>query len=341
VPLFLLAAFSLYAGEPIYGDTVPVFNDKENLVTGCGTFIKEPGEYQLTKDLYCRDFGVAITVSDVTLDLMGHTISCAYNGIRNGGVIVGSMIFGGMDYVRNVEVTNGAVTGCADGILLAGVVESKVTKIAAWGNRLWYGPDGPTSGTGITVWYSEDNVIRDNHVYDNEDTGILSWIASGNRYENNTTTGNWIGIRTAHGDNDDILCNRVKENGLGIVIGPYNGGSLLRGNLVSHSAYDGISLIGLIYPEDKPLISAVNTIRKNIVEHNNSAVAGASDLFEGYWDFSSNDMGGYVLNEDGCVNTWRENQYETALAPPECIMPPVELDEDDVCALNYDDDDDD
>lgn len=324
VPLFLFVAFPVFAGPP-------------QKIDSCPYYIDEPGKYRLTEDLMdCGGIGVAIMVSDVTLDLKGHTVSCADDGERSAGIVVGSFIFGVYEYVSNVKVTNGSVTGCADGVLLAGAVDSKVTKINAWGNHLWNG----TSGTGITVWLSEHNVIMHNHAYGNEDVGIFSWIASGNLYKHNTATGNWMGIRTGYEDSAEVMCNRVHDNGLGIVLGPASSSSLVRGNLVSYNWIDGISLVGVILPPeiagDPPEISDVsagNTIRSNIVENN----FGTADLFEGYWDFSG---GGeapvYALHPDGCLNTWQKNQYGSALAPSGCISAPVVLDDDDVCALDED-----
>jgi parallel beta-helix repeat protein len=317
VPLFLFAAFPVLAGP-------------SQAVDSCPFYIDEPGKYRLTKDLECEGIGVAIVVSDVTLDLKGHTISCVEDESRSGGIVVGSYIFGIYEYVSNVKVTNGSVTNCSDGILLAGAVDSKVTKMTSWGNRLW----NDVSGTGITVWLSEHNVIMHNHVYDNADVGILSWVASGNLYKHNTATGNWMGIRTGQDDNAEVLCNRVHENGLGIVLGARSYNSLVRGNLVSYNWYDGISLVGIIFPDETVDMSAGNTVRSNIVEHN----SGAANLFEGYWDFSGGgNPPGYTLHPDGCMNTWQNNQYGSALAPPGCIGESVLLDEDDVCALDDDD----
>jgi hypothetical protein len=49
--------------------------------------------------------------------------------------------------------------------------------------------------------------------------------------------------------------------------------------------------------------------------------------------------GDLLLHPDGtCLNTWEKNQFGTQLAPVGCIGFPVELDDDDVCALDDDDD---
>ena len=54
-----------------------------------------------------------------------------------------------------------------------------------------------------------------------------------------------------------------------------------------------------------------------------------------------NPFDGSVFALPECLNTWKKNQYGTELGPVDCIAPPVELDDDDVCALDSDDDDDD
>ena len=321
VPLMLLAAF-------------PVFAAKPQAVTACETFIEEPGKYRLTTDLVdCEAFGVDILASDVTLDLKGHTISCAPNGLRTGGILTGLDIRipeGENPFVpvHGVKITNGTVTGCADGILLAAATDSKVTKMTSTGNLSWYG----ISGTGITVWYSYNNVLMHNHVYGNPNEGIASWESSGNLYKHNTTTENFMGIWTNAEDNAQILCNRVHGNAVGIGLGGEINGSLVRGNLVSYNFYDGISLVGIIEDgEVEADIPSGNTIRSNIAEHN-----GFGDLFEGYWGLGEGDEF-YILHPDGtCLNTWHKNQYGTALAPPGCIGESVLLEEDDVCALDDD-----
>lgn len=325
LPLLLLATFPVLAGPP-------------QAVTECETVITEPGKYRLANDLLnCEFFGVNIHASDVTLDLKRHTISCAENENRTGGVLTALTEKPDVFFpVSGVKITNGTVTGCSDGILLALAEDSMVTKITSWGNRLWNG----VSGTGITVWLSQHNVVTHNHVFANEDVGIFSWIAGGNLYKHNTATGNFMGIRTGYDDNAEILCNQVHGNALGIALGPASTDSLVRGNLVVDNFYEGISVVGVVMPPevegDDPVtldMSEGNTIRSNLVEGNNN---GVGDLFEGYWNFLGGEVPAYQLHPDGCKNSWKKNQYGSAYAPDGCIAPPVVLEEDDVCALDDD-----
>jgi parallel beta-helix repeat protein len=312
LPALMLAAGSLLAGPP-------------QAVTECGTFITEPGKYRLVNDLVdCPVSGVEILSSDVTLDLMGYTVSCAYNGLRNGGV----MAWGEPGApVRNVKITNGQVTGCSDGVLIAWAEDSKITKITSWGNRLWEGQ----SGTGITVWLSQHNVIMHNHAYGNEDAGIGSWESNGNLFKHNTSIDNYLGIYTDTETDSRILCNHTYGNAGGIVLGPYSSGNLLRGNVASGNVYTGIEMLGIAWDgflwRDIP---AGNTVRSNIAEEN-----GVDDFTEAFYDLVTGES---LVHPDGtCRNTWEKNQFETELGPPGCFGVPYELEVDDVCALDDDD----
>lgn len=309
LPVLLLAAGSVVAAPP-------------QPVTECGTIITEPGKYLLVNDLVgCPGDGVTILSSDVTLDLMGYTISCADNGLRLGGVSV----WGTEDaFLRNVTIKNGGATGCTDGIFLAYTEDSKVWKITSWGNRLWEG----ASGTGISMWLSQNNVFMHNHTFGNEDAGIASWESRGNLFKHNTSTDNYWGIWTQDDTDSRILCNRTWGNAVGIALAPGSNDNLVRGNFASYNFYEGISTAGFAWDgflwQDIP---AGNTVRKNITEGN-----FWNDLFEGYWELLYDDE---YLHPDGtCLNTWKQNQYGVQLAPAGCIGASVVLDEHDVCALD-------
>ncbi|NNJ65186.1 MAG: hypothetical protein HKP16_06445 [Xanthomonadales bacterium] len=335
LPAIVLAAGSVFAGPP-------------QAVWECGTVITEPGKYVLINDLAgCEEHGVLIYASDVTLDLKGHTISCADNGERLGGIVT-ALIDEEPWFipVSNVEIRNGGVTGCADGVLLAAAQDSKILKISSWENRVWDDPETSDvesmSGTGITVWYSQNNVIMHNHAYGNEALGIGSWESSGNLFKHNTSSfngGGWYGsgIDLTGETNSRLLCNRIHGNVDGILMAPSTDsgveskGNLLRGNLVTGNDFTGIGMMGFAWDGWYWLdIPAENTVRSNIVEGN-----GWFDFFELYYDLYT---GGLLPHpEDLCMNTWKKNQFGPAVFGPEgCFGAPVVLDEDDVCALDDD-----
>jgi len=313
LPALLLVAGSVLAGPP-------------QAVSECGKIITQPGKYRLVNDLLdCPGDGVVILSSDVTLDLRGHTISCADNGLRIGGVSVwgapGALL-------RKVTIKNGEVTGCADGVFLAYTEDSKVWKVTSWGNILWEG----VSGTGISMWLSQNNVFMHNHTFGNEDAGIASWDSSGNLFKHNTSTDNLWGIWMSDDTDSRILCNRTWSNVVGITLAPGSNDNLVRGNFASYNWFDGISIAGFAWDgvpwQDVP---HGNTVRSNVAVSND-----ANDLFEGYWEVASGDDV-YPHPDDICLNTWEKNQYDESTGSTGCIAASVVLDEDDVCAFDYDD----
>ena len=337
LPVLILAAGSVFA--------------KQHNVTECGTFLTEPGKYKLVNDLLdCPGpvDGIVILGSDITLDLKGHEITCAGDTFIGGVVVVGTP----EAVVRNVTVKNGHVSNCFDGIVILMTEDSKITKISSTGNHMWK----EDYGTGITMWMTSNIVIRENYLFDNEGHGIVSWISrnnvfmknhifgnggagimswlgDGNLFKHNTSADNvdgfgiWANIET----NSRFLCNRTYSNDIGIGIGPDSSGNLVRGNYASGNLWGGITVTGL--KEDGELLGefpAGNTVRSNIAEEN-----GYFDLSEIFHDVVT---GENSLHPDGtCFNTWEKNQFGTQFAPDGCIGFPVELDDDDVCALDDDD----
>jgi parallel beta-helix repeat protein len=349
LPILLLVAGSALADPKKAG---PNHGAPKN-VTECGTFLTEPGNYKLANDLLgCSDGGVWIAGSDITLNLKGHKISCA-NEIGEyslAGIIVsppgdpnpedddwGDVTF------SNVTIKNGTVSNCHDGIVLVLTEDSKVMHITSTGNRRWeYAPGQFQYGTGITLWFSRNNVIMHNHTYGNAATGIGSWESSGNLFKHNTSTDNGYGSAGGEGSgialdneqNSRVMCNRVHGNADGILLFPGSSGNLLRGNLVTDN-FGGILMLGLAWDgylwQETP---AGNTVRSNIVENN-----GRFDFYEFYFDVVTEDL--LVHPENLCMNTWENNQFQTEFGPTGCFGIPVELDEKDVCALDDDDHDDD
>ena len=322
LPILLLVAASVLAEPKKAGPNHGAPKD----VTECGMVLTEPGNYKLANDLLdCPEHGILIEGSDITLNFMGHEISCPDGWI--GVFLMGTE----ETTVKNITVKNGHVSNCGEGIALWFAEDSKVMNMTSTGNQ----------GSGIAVWESSNSVIMHNYVHGNGNDGILSWQSSGNLFKHNTSTASgdgWSGAGiTLDGETDSrIMCNRIHDNVDGILSYGGSSGNLLRGNLVSGNHYSGIAMMGLYWKDPDPpyeeyyyAMPSGNTIRANILGDN------PSDLWEAYWD----ELGGNVLlNPDGmCSNTWEKNQFETEFGPPGCFGVPYELKDKDVCALDYDD----
>ena len=313
ITLLILAAGSVLAAPP-------------QSVTDCGTIITEPGNYKLVNNLLdCEGGGVTIVSSKVKLDLKSHEISCADNGELIGGVVVAGTEEAA---VRNVTVKNGHVSNCVDGIVFMFTEDSRIMHMSSAGNHLL----DDAYGTGITVYFSHNNVIMKNHVYGNASDGIGSWGSSGNLFKHNTSSdnANGAGIYMETESNSRIMCNRMQGNDTGILLGPGSSGNLLRGNFASGNI-GGIAMMGFAWDGFLWLdIPGGNTIKSNIAENNPWA-----DFSEIYYDLVTGEV---LLHPEGtCMNTWKKNRFETEFGPPGCFGVPYELEDDDVCALDYDD----
>lgn len=76
--------------------------------------ISSPGSYYVTGPLNSTNFGITVTSSDVTIDLMGFTIGGAQNTNHPGIHIAGANDV----MVRNVVIRNGGITRFGKGILV-------------------------------------------------------------------------------------------------------------------------------------------------------------------------------------------------------------------------------
>lgn len=320
LPALLLAAGTALAGS--------------QAITECGAVLTDPGNYRLANDLVdCPADGVFIGGSDISLDLKGHEISCAdVTPLAAGVAVIGTEDA----LVRNVTVKNGRVSNCNDGIVFVFVENSRIMKISSTGNRRFNGG----FGTGITLWLSNHNVVMNSHAFGNAGDGIFSGFSSGNMIKHNKSYENFDGAGiTAEAVSDSLfMCNQVYSNLDGINLqGPsdgypmYSTGNLLQGNYASYNFGAGINMMGFrwdgwFYGADIP---EDNTIRLNIVEHNDYA-----DVLEIYLDLVTWDV--TLHPDETCLNTWEKNRFGSEIGPNGCFGVPVDLDE--VCAMGGDDD---
>ena len=163
--------------------------------------------------------------------------------------------------------------------------------------------------------------------------GIGSWWGgSGNLIKGNYISNVGSAIELDSETDSIVKCNTANQNIFGISVNPGSTGNILQGNQVNDNIV-GITLYGLGMPEDPDAIvpgPAGNLIRNNITLGN-----AWVDLSEVVYNEDTEDI--FVHPDDTCRNAWMKNQFVTEMGPSNCIGLPVELDEDDVCALDADD----
>jgi parallel beta-helix repeat protein len=196
----------------------PDFADAQ---VACGDTIPKGATVTLTADLECDGVEEAILVDSATLDLGGHTVSCAdTNG--NGRLPNGIVLLG-----KKAALRNGTVAGCLDNVVLAGkgkhVAENLTIRDAPGGYDGVYVPEGSSRNriaSNTVTGNSDDgmdvrghkNVIADNVVTSNGEDGIDLIDVKGNRVENNVAANNADeGIEVA-GKANTVSGNTVNDN---------------------------------------------------------------------------------------------------------------------------------
>jgi parallel beta-helix repeat protein len=312
-------------------------------ITECGAIITTPGKYKLSNDLLsCPDAPIgsppgAITIisSGVDLNLKGHTITCDYDAPFGAGVLV-------LASFTDIQIRNGSVANCPDGIMLIEADNSEVSNIAVTDNRgvgMWV--IGGTNNTirnnavlrnrfGIILEYDDRFVLRNNTVLRNALQGIILAEGDGSVVRNNIVNENGgTGLEAFFQSNTDYLCNTANHNArAGIALSGMEGGNVLRGNVANMNGIVGISLFGRsdLDPGVQPIPE------NNLIEKNVALANGGDDLAELLFDFTD----GSVEVEEPCRNTWQNNEFVSQLGPDMCIGTPIELNEDDVCAFDED-----
>lgn len=295
-------------------------------ISACGTLITEPGQYRVTQDLYCGpgQQGIEVLSSKVTVDLRGHTIFCDAPSSEGpvGAVLVGDYFNPGL-VLEKVRVKNGTVSGCDDGVIYFFTESGTITNITSIDNP----------GGGITLIAAQNTIVRKNVGFGNFDA-IRSFGGTNNKFKHNWSTGSLNSSFTIDDGEtgSKLLCNTSEQDAYGIAVGPFSSGNSIRGNYINNPLVEGITMYGLVLPDGVVLpVPSDNTIVKNIAEG-----GGGADLAEYIFDLRTFE----VIVDDQCQNTWKKNQYVTWLGPEDCVAPPVFLDDDDVCALDDDDNDD-
>jgi parallel beta-helix repeat protein len=220
-------------------------NHNATPISSCTT-ISQRGRYFLANDLTGCNSGLSITVSDVKLDLRGHTIQ--------GDALAAPMIIvkeaGGASLFK-IEIEGpGTVTGGTAGIEFNNVHSSWVHNVVAVGNL-----DGIdiictsdcTNNPTIEATASMDNVFTDNVFSDNVAAanflfGISVNGANHNSFIHNILTGNSSdGLLFYNAKNNVARQNTVDANGFsGIDVGLLSSGNIIDhntafGNATNHS----------------------------------------------------------------------------------------------------------
>lgn len=186
-------------------------------------------------------------------------------------------------------------------------------------------------GDSLKLWYSNHNLVEDNHVKDSRD--FVLWYSRSNRVRGNLSEGGRYGLHFMFSAENEILDNRFVGNSAGISM-MYNEGDVLRGNHIAKSIGATGTCISLkeasrITIEDNDILycasgivldvspfqpDTTNLIRRNRIAYNDIAIGFANDWAGNV--FEDNALKGniteVVVYGGGSAkrNQWRGNRWE-------------------------------
>jgi parallel beta-helix repeat protein len=226
--------------------TVPAIATAE---VACGDTVGPGGTVTLTADVGpCDGINTAIIVDSATLDLGGHTVSCA-DGNADEDVPYGIVLIG-----KKAAVRNGTVTGCWHGVVAAGsgkhTVEG-VTVRASYQDGIYVPEESAKNRlTAITAVANLDdgfeirgskNAVSSSVAQDNGEDGIDLVDGTANKVTGNTSTGNADDGVDVGGDRNKVQRNTIAGNG-GVGITVHGARNRIVGNTVSGSGA-GVDLL--------------------------------------------------------------------------------------------------
>ena len=160
----------------------------------CGTTVT--GDITLTHDLVgCAHDGLIAGAPGITIDLGGYTISGATG---NAGVRIPA--FSG---VNAVTITNGTITGFADGVRADFTDGNHISRLTVTGNT-----------RGINFAFVTDTVVEKNTITDSVLDGVKVDFSDGNLVQKNDLSGNVFGISVSNFSDDNVVTKNAVADGV-------------------------------------------------------------------------------------------------------------------------------
>jgi parallel beta-helix repeat protein len=196
-------------------------------VDTCGTNITTPGSYVLTADLNCNpgagigaSTGVAVTASNVDLDLGGYTISGRGSGFADVAVVVGDTLNTCSSPVStaDVRVHGGSISNIPDAVLVCQASQAIVDHLSITGVQRGV---SLSSGTTDTIAQLNPNISAQVYAI-----GIVMGSSSDTVFEN-TVMGSTEAILIQDGSTDNLISGNTisSSGGSGVVVGSSSKGS--------------------------------------------------------------------------------------------------------------------
>jgi parallel beta-helix repeat protein len=269
VPSAMLAGIALLFPFQGFSRADDDHDHEATAITDCSTVINNAGRYFIANDLkMCQDFGVSITVSDVKLELRGHTIQGP--SIKSGLINAD----GGDTGLSNIEIEGpGTVAGGTTGICFQNVQHSQVNNLVVVGNSFGIVAAGSIKDVNVSLCgsmvkaadfesvppipgiSSDDNEFRDNVVAGQMVDGVFVFGSKQNRFIHNNLSANGGDGLHLLASNNIVSHNTVDSNvGIGILV-------VIPGNIIE----DNTALGNFVDLQDGSGVCTNNTWTNNSI----------------------------------------------------------------------------
>jgi parallel beta-helix repeat protein len=278
IPTFLIALLILAGIAMLFmveaGHAQGRDDQHQTAITACGTVISQPGRYYLANDLkQCFGVGISITVSNVQIELRGHTIEA-------DNMSVGAIeALGGDNALSNLEITGpGTLTAAQYGMVLGNVHSSFIHDLVVVHNYFGISIQSGdfTSTTTAQATASCGNWVTRVTASDNIGHGISVNGGNNNLFEHDNLSGNGVqyelnpaaypghGLLLYYGQGNVVRSNTADGNqGSGIDVGTQSSGNVIEDNHALSNLYSDLN--------DESNTCSNNTWRNNSFDSNSPA----------------------------------------------------------------------
>lgn len=225
-----------YKGNIIITKPISLIGVEEGVVLdglGVGSVITVKSSYVTLKNLTIQNSGERADVLDAAININGDTTTgalkqCEVSGCR----IVDSLLGINMEIVNNSLIENNFIT----------------SKNYDLGLR----------GDGVRLWYSNDNIVRKNHLFRSRD--MVVWYSHGNTIEENLGEYGRYSLHFMYAGKNYVRNNTYQHNSVGIFF-MYSNDTIATGNLVKSAV--GATGIGIGLKDATNFVIEDNTIVYN------------------------------------------------------------------------------
>jgi len=225
-----------YKGNIVISKPISLVGVEEGVILdglGVGSVVTIRSSYVTLKNLTIQNSGERADILDAAVNINGDTTTgalkqCEVSGCR----ILDSLLGINMEIVNNSLIENNFIT----------------SKNYDLGLR----------GDGVRLWYSNDNIIRKNHLYRSRD--MVVWYSHGNTIEENLGEYGRYSLHFMYAGKNYVRNNTYQHNSVGIFF-MYSNDTIATGNLVKSAV--GATGIGIGLKDATNFVIEDNTIVYN------------------------------------------------------------------------------